>query len=64
MVIESEKCGHYVSLRKQPSFLTPGLSGVLQEGRLRFTAENFHTDDGNLSRIWSWVLIGSIGNYA
>ena len=40
MVIESEKCGHYVSLRKQPSFLTPGLSGVSQEGRLRFTAEN------------------------
>ena len=24
----------------------------------------FPTDDVNLSRIWSWALIGSIGNYA
>ena len=24
----------------------------------------FHTDDENLSRIWSWALIGSTGNYA
>ena len=28
------------SLRKQPSFFTPGPSGVSREGRLRFTAEN------------------------
>ena len=29
-----------LSLRKQPSFFAPGLSGVSREGRLRFTAEN------------------------
>ena len=45
------------SLRKQPSFFAPVPSGVLREGRLRFTAENFLTEDENLSRIWSWGLI-------
>ena len=28
------------SLRKQPSFFAPSLSGVSRKGRLRFTAEN------------------------
>ena len=31
---------HNSSLWKQPSFFAPGPSGVSQEGRLRFTAEN------------------------
>ena len=44
------------SLRKQPSFFAPS--------RVAIHRRKFHTDDENLSRIWSWALIGSTCNYA
>ena len=54
----------FCSLRKQPSFFAPGLSGVIAWRTSAIHRRKFHTDDENLSRIWSWALIGSISNYA
>ena len=45
------------SLRKQPSFCAPGPSGVSQEGRLRFTAEN------SILMTYVWTLSFCINQY-
>ena len=49
------------SLRKQPSFLTP--KDVLQGGTSAPRWQEFHTDEENLSRIWSGALIGQHSSY-
>ena len=59
-----KKLVYWIALRKQPSFFAPGPEWRFVWRTSAIHLRKFHTDDVALSRIWSWALIGSIGNYA